>query len=358
MKKIFLLAFAIVWMFSTHGWGQIVGSGTPTPALGANQIWYWTNTFTPTATMTGTFSTIQTALASLTPTATYTPTAAVTVMTLGNYVAHTMHVVTLATPEYKLTTTPTFTPTPTFTGTIVLNTIGSYTPTPSFTATPSYTPWIWNPVSVGQFHAWWGRLGLYNGLNRRDAQLESVVVVAVGASPTKSFTPTPTFTGTVGTWQTAIGTYTPTPTFTLTPSPTAWYVNGRNIQPLLPNQCLVVAGQRLYSPQPHVGLKWYQGQGFYHNNNAAYTVSSIDGKKSFFVFPIGLPSFTATSTATLTPTNTVTLTPTATRTNTPTATGTLTPVPPTSTPTQTLTPTVTNTPTVTPTATFTNTPFN
>lgn len=309
MKKFFILILILTpgWCFGT--------ANTPTPTLGINELWYATPDFTPTPIFTktptltatptftgtngGTPNLTLTATPTLTKTLTrtftpsYTPTKQSTVLTLGNYSAHRIQVITL--------------------------------PTPQVTNVPLV-------AKVGQFHAWWGRIGYYKGPNRRDAQLESIVVLANGPSTVS---------------------------------------NAGTTYILAANQILVACGQRLYYPQPHVGPLWIQQQGFYAGSDPQI------GKKSQLLFVANLPTYTATMTPTRTPTNTCTPTATSTFTNTrtatvatswtpvggnqytPTVTPTLTSTPTGSfTPTPTFTKTSTPTPTPTSTPTITPTPFN
>lgn len=315
MKKLFLLLALILPTNLLAQTATFTPTLTPTPTLGINQIWYYTNTytFTPTFTPTATLpagTNTATPLNTRTATPAYTPTPYSTVITLSDYYARGMQIVLV--------------------------------PTVAITAIP-------NPASVGLYHAYWGRLAKYGGPNRRDAQLEAVVVSAIGATFTSTYTSTPSYTFTpaftptatlpAGTntatplnTRTATPAYTSTSIFTPTITSTPWRVNGRNltgrIDKLQPNEIVVICGQRLYQPQPHVGSPWKEGQGFYFSTPGANAYYQ-PGRKSFMVFVTGLP--------TLTPTPTPTPTGSATPTFTPTPTGSWTAIP-TATPTFTFTP--------------------
>ncbi len=225
------------------------------------------------------------------PTPTYTPTETPT-----NSLTHTPTITPTNTPTATSTITVTYTPTETLTNTRTPTPTNTATDTP--TETPTFTP-THTPTNT----------------------------------PTDTATDTPTNTPT----ETPTETPTHTPTNTLTLTPTITPTNTPTITPTATS------------------------------TNTATITPTATSTNTATITPTDTPTPTPTATPTLTPTSTVTITvtPTNTATATSTATATITPTEtptptatdtPTITPTNTPTATPTDTPTVTPTNTATNTP--
>ena len=257
-----------------------------------------TPTFTPTPTVTNTFTVTPTRTPSPTPTNTFTPTNTPTITpsptpTNTPTITPTKTPTSTPTNTFTPTNTPTFTPSPTPTYTPTVTPTKTPSPTPTNTVTPTNTP-----------------------------------TVTPTFSPTNTQTPTPTRTVTPSPTNTSSPTPTPTPsnTYTTIPSATATFTFTETNTPTVTNTPTA-------TPTP------------------TFTVT-----KTNTATPTNTFTPTATPTVTNTPTETTTTIPSATPTDTPTSTPTFTNTP---TPTNTNTPipsaTVTDTPTPTPTVTITPT---